>query len=104
MIFPNFSQNTPKGKESIYEKTPGKIWTFTNLPSICMKDPGKNTNPVMWFSEMEGGRGARITVRCSLDRAEEGEERGLGVMYDRSTTRVGVRRRRRRGHRGMAVH
>jgi hypothetical protein len=44
MNFTSFSQNTQKGKESIYEKTPGKIWRFTKIPSVCTehlrKKPG----------------------------------------------------------------
>jgi hypothetical protein len=58
----------------------------------------------MWSLEMEGGGGAGIPARCSPERAEEGEERGLGVTYDRSAAGVGVRRHRRRGHRGAIVH
>jgi hypothetical protein len=37
-----------------------------------------------------GGGGAGIPARCSPERAGEGEERGLGVTYDRSVGLIGA--------------
>jgi hypothetical protein len=44
-----------------------------------------------------GGGAAGILARCSPERAGEGEEQGLGVMYDRFVAEVGAERSPRAG-------
>jgi hypothetical protein len=59
------------------------------------KDLREKPDKAIGSSGMQGGGGAGIPARYSLERARKGEGRGLGVMHNRSATGVGVRRRRK---------